>query len=138
MVADMQGLLQAVAGNTTTTRLAKRIDWYSLSERHPITWALCYAFFQCISGTACSVNIGAGKVPRSRCEERGSQTCCMSWSSYDLRFGFLHTTFVNCNPKVAEAPPNGKRAVRRYSCQGHGDRYERGDVCFSSRANGCT
>ncbi|KAL5356462.1 hypothetical protein BJX96DRAFT_142848 [Aspergillus floccosus] len=131
MAEDVQTLLAAVAGNTTTTGLTKRSNFVT-DNKHAVYWAACAGFFSCISGTTCTFDLQIGKAPRSHCEQQGGSNCCIAWSTYNVRVGFFSTTWTACNNEVQA---EGKTSA---SCEGYGSSDQGGDVCLSNRANGCT
>ena len=130
MVEDVNALLAAVAGNTTTT-IQKR-DSFTVSTAHAVVWSDCSAYFSCVSGVDCRFSLGIGQAPRSQCQQNGASNCCISWSTYNVQAGFFATTWNSCNSGVAAS------GYSSASCQGHGSSDQGGDVCLSNRASGCT
>ena len=133
MVEDVNALLAAVAGNTTTA-VQKRTgtSLFKVASAHAVVWHTCSAFFACVSGTTCSYSVAIGQAPRSQCQVQGTSTCCISWSNYNVQAGFFSTTWTTCN---AEVEAQGDTSA---SCEGVGSSAQGGDVCLSNRATGCT
>ncbi|KAJ7730418.1 hypothetical protein B0H16DRAFT_1773862 [Mycena metata] len=94
MANDVQTLLDAVAGKTTSTLAVvdKRDLTATVSSSHVVVWSACTAFFSCVSGTTCSFNLAIGSAPRSQCQSQGGQNCCISWSTYSVQAGLFSTT----------------------------------------------
>jgi len=134
MASDVQALLGAVAGKTTSTAVAigdKRDSSFIVSHSHIIVWHACAAFFSCVSGATCTFNLQTGKAPRSQCESQGGQNCCISWSTYNVQAGFFSTTWTTCNQEVTAEGDTSASCEGKSNTQG-------GDVCLSNRATGCT
>ena len=133
MAGDVESLLAHVAGNVTTagTGIAKRSS-FSTSAAHAVAWSACGTVFSCLAGTTCQFDMQINKAPRSHCESQGGSSCCISWSTYNVRAGFFSTTWTACNEEVQA---EGKTDA---SCEGYGSSDQGGDVCLSNRASGCT
>lgn len=134
MTDDVNSLLAAVAGNTTTSSLERRAagSSFKVATAHAVKWTSCAGVLSCLSGTTCSFSLNVGKAPRSQCQSQGGSNCCISWSNYNIRAGFFSTTWTTCNSEVTAE----KRSTA--SCEGYGSGSQGGDVCLSNRANGCT
>jgi hypothetical protein len=151
MAQDLDDLLAAIAGNTTQSigvrhaalkgsvsdarnniKAREGGTRYTVSTRHAVKWGTCSAVFSCLTGTTCSYKIDVGKAPRGKCESRGGQSCCVSWSTYHVRALFFQRTWTNCNQDVKD------QGDAKASCEGYGGDANGGDVCLSNRASGCT
>ncbi|KAJ3495731.1 hypothetical protein NLG97_g3177 [Lecanicillium saksenae] len=134
MTTEKEALLGAVAGETAEDlerRLERRFTQYIVSHAHVVVWHACKAFFDCVSGHSCQFTIDIGKAPRSHCENRGGQNCCISWSTYKVQAGFFSRTWTECDAEV------NTKHTDSASCEGKSDS-NGGDVCLSNRASGCT
>ncbi|KAJ9493168.1 hypothetical protein VN97_g57 [Penicillium thymicola] len=133
MAGDVESLLAQVAGNVTVANkgLEKRSS-FKTSAAHAVLWSVCGSVFSCISGTTCTFDQQIGRAPRSHCEQQGGASCCVSWSTYNVRAGFFSTTWTACNQEVQA------EQKRSASCEGYGTGDQGGDVCLSNRASGCT
>ncbi|CAG8920872.1 unnamed protein product [Penicillium salamii] len=131
MSEEVESLLAHIAGYTDPKVQATRVD-FRTDSHNAVRWASCSAYFTCISGTTCNFTLNVRKAPRSRCESRGGQNCCMSWSTYHVRPGFFPWTFSVCDRKIKE------QGMAYASCVGMGGGDHGGDVCFSNRARNCT
>ncbi|KAJ7138931.1 hypothetical protein C8R46DRAFT_1200980 [Mycena filopes] len=131
MAADVQALLDTVAGKTTSTAVDRRDSTFTVSLSHIVVWHTCAAFFSCVSGTTCSFNLAIGSAPRSQCQNQGGQNCCISWSTYNVQAGFFSTTWTTCNQEVNDDGDSSASCEGKSTTQG-------GDVCLSNRATGCT
>lgn len=136
MADDVNDLLAIVAGNITSIQrrsdsLEKR-STFTVATAHAVKWATCAGVFSCVSGTTCAFGLNIGKAPRSECQSQGGQQCCISWSDYNVRFGFFSVTWTSCNSDVKA---EGKTDA---SCEGYGSSSQGGDVCLSNRGTGCT
>lgn len=134
MVADRDALILAIKGQSVApakSLLDKRFTQYIVSHSHVVVWHACKAFFACVSGTTCQFTIDVGKAPRSKCQEQGGQSCCISWSTYKVQAGFFSRTWTNCDADVNNEHTDSA------SCEGKSDSTG-GDVCLSNRADGCT
>ena len=143
MTGDVNSLMAAVAGKPASLRprgddsifdnFEKRDgSKFQVASAHAVKWATCAGVLSCLSGTTCTFGLNIGKAPRSHCESRGGSNCCISWSDYNVRAGFFSTTWTTCN---AEVKAQGKTSA---SCEGYGSAAQKGDVCLSNRADGCT
>ncbi|KAF8212924.1 hypothetical protein K438DRAFT_1416830, partial [Mycena galopus ATCC 62051] len=118
MVNDMQGLLDTVAGKTTSTAVDKRNSQFVVSASHIVLWHACAAFFSCVSGATCSFNLQIGQAPRSQCQSQGGQNCCISWSTYNVQAGFFSTTWNTCNQEVSDDGDTSASCEGKSSAQG--------------------
>ncbi|CAG7939552.1 unnamed protein product [Penicillium salamii] len=131
MSENVDSLLAHIAGHTDTKVPAKR-PTFQTDSRNAVKWSECSPYFTCISGTSCNFFLKVRKAPRNRCESRGGQNCCLSWSNYHVHAGFFPFTFSVCDAKIR------MQGITYASCVGMGDDEQGGDVCFSNRARHCT
>ena len=131
MTADVNAMLATIAGNATALRKRDGSS-FQVATAHAVKWASCAGVLSCVSGTTCSFSLNVGQAPRSQCQSKGGQSCCISWSDHSIRAGFFSATWTNCN---SEVKAQGKTSA---SCEGYGSAAQGGDVCLSSRADGCT
>lgn len=131
MTGDVNSLLAAIAGNSTALQ-RRQASTFQVATAHAVKWSTCAGVLSCLSGTTCSFNLNIGKAPRSQCQSQGGSSCCISWSTYNIRAGFFSSTWTTCNDEVTAQ----KRSTA--SCEGYGSSAQGGDVCLSNRAGGCT
>ena len=133
MIGDRNNMLSAVSGNITSSSISKRQgSEFVVNTSHAVVWGLCSGILSCLSGTTCTFNRAIDQAPRSTCvSAAGGQSCCLSWSAYNVEEAFFQTTWTSCNSEVEAL------GVTSASCQGYGFSSEGGDVCLSNRADGC-
>ena len=132
MTGDVDSLLAAIAGNSTTHEKRQQQSAFAVATAHAVKWSSCAGVLSCLSGTTCSFNIAIGQAPRSQCQVQAKSTCCISWSNYNVRVGFFSSTWTICNDEVTA------QGLSNASCEGYGSASQGGDVCLSNRASGCT
>jgi len=133
MVSDRESILAIVAGNTTTSLLKRQHETtFRVATAHAVAWTTCSTVLACLSGTTCTYSLDVGKAPRSKCQSKGGQNCCISWSTYHVRALFFQRTWTNCDQDVHDD------GLYKASCEGYGSSTQGGDVCLSNRATGCT
>lgn len=137
MAADHAALLAAVDGNMQPAddagfALSKRAtNRFVTSAAHAVIWHTCAAAFSCLVGVTCKKSITVNHAPRDECRAVGGQNCCVSWSDYDVKYGFFQRTYSECNSAVND------QHLTKASCEGYGETAG-GDVCLSNRAKHCT
>ena len=131
MTEDVKYLLAAVAGNLTALEKRQQTT-FRTAAAHAVNWATCASVLSCLSGATCGFSLETNKAPRSHCQVQGGSSCCISWSTYNVRAAFFSTTWTTCNNEV------DAQGLKSASCEGYGSTSQGGDVCLSNRASGCT
>ena len=88
---DVKNILAAVASNLTTLEKRQRII-FQTAAAHAVKWAKCASVLSCLSGATCGFSLETNKAPRSHCQVEGGSSCCISWSTYNVKAAFFSTT----------------------------------------------
>lgn len=139
MAQDVQSLLAAVAGNSTTATaipppsLSANADlpYFVVGTKHVVKWAGCTPFYQCVTGYLCPFPLNPSYPPRNHCERHGGSLCCISWSNYNVVNWFFERTWTACDQEVRD------RGLAKASCEGYGADVARGNICLSNRPRHC-